>query len=273
MHNDYHSPLLRNLRDQQVRFAPHTQRVVQATNAEVLIHEIAPERTYTYDYLCFRLTDYRPDSFPHSKISGEDALHDLRLLVEDLTDSANLRADDFDEPVYTVEDLSKKFKVSTKTISRWRQQGLVGRRLLFDGRKRVGFPKSTVDRFVEHNKDKVERGSHFSQLTGQQREEIIERARRMAHAGGCPSEVSRRIARRTGRSVETIRYTLRQFDKQHPSLAVFPHATGPLTEEVKTAIYQEYRRGSPVESLAKRYCRTKTTVYRVINETRAARMM
>ena len=273
MHNDYQSPLLRNLRDQQVRFAPHAKRVAQASNAEALIHEISPERTYTYEYLCFRVTDFRPDSFPHSKISGESALHDLRLMVEDLTDSANLRADDFNEPVFTVEELSKQFKVSTKTISRWRQQGLVSRRLLFDGRKRVGFPKSTVDRFVEHNKDKVERGSQFSQLTGQQREDIIERARRMASAGGCPSEVSRRIARRTGRSVETIRYTLRQFDKQHPSLAVFPHTTGPLTDEVKTAIYQEYRRGTQVETLAKRYCRTKTTVYRIINETRAARIM
>lgn len=273
MHNEYRTPLLRNLRDQQVRFAPRRERISQAAGAEKLIQEIDSERSYPYEYLCFRVTEFRPDSFPHTKINGADALHDLRLLVEDLTDSADMRADEFDEPVYTVEQLSENFKVSTKTISRWRQQGLVSRRLLFDGRKRVGFPKSTVDRFVEQNRERVERSSQFSQLTSQQRDEIIQRARRMAHAGGCPSEVSRRLARRTGRSVETIRYTLRQFDKQNPTLAVFPHSTGPLTEGLKKAIYQEYRRGTPVETLSKRYCRTKTTIYRVINETRAARIM
>ncbi len=31
---------------------------------------------------------------------------------------------------------------------RWRQQGLVSRRFMFDGRKRVGFLQSSVDRFV-----------------------------------------------------------------------------------------------------------------------------
>ena len=48
-------------------------------------------------------------------------------------------ADAAGERVLTVEELSKLFKVSTKTISRWRQQGLVSRRFVFDGRKRVGF--------------------------------------------------------------------------------------------------------------------------------------
>ena len=31
-----------------------------------------------------------------------------------------------------------------------------------------------------------------------------------------------------GRSVETVRYTLKQFDQDHPEVAVFPNATGPL---------------------------------------------
>ena len=37
--------------------------------------------------------------------------------------------------------------------------GLVSRRLVFDGRKRVGFLRSSVDRFVRNNADRVERGS------------------------------------------------------------------------------------------------------------------
>ena len=103
--------------------------------------------------------------------------------------------------------------------------------------------------------------------------EIVERARRLAQAGGCPADVTKRVAKQMGRSVETIRYTLKQFDQEHPDLAIFPNNTGPLTEDDKKKIYQQYRRGASVETLAKRYRRTKTSIYRVINEMRARRIM
>jgi RNA polymerase primary sigma factor/RNA polymerase sigma factor len=273
MHSDYQNPVMKQLRDQQVRYAPYEQKLQQIDRSEKLLGEIDPNRTYTYEYLCYRVTDFRPTSFPATKLTGRDAAHDLRLLVEDLSDSANVEASAVEEEVLTVEQLSKKFNVSTKTISRWRQQGLVSRRFVFDGRKRVGFLRSSVDRFVSENRDRVQRGSRFSQLTDEQRGDIVDRARRMARAGGCQSEIARRIADRTGRSVETIRYTLRQFDKENPDLAIFPGASGPLTDEVKSKIYQQYRRGTAVEALAKRFCRTKTTVYRVINEVRAQRLL
>ncbi len=56
-------------------------------------------------------------------------------------------------------------------------------------------------------------------------------------------------------------------------MAIFPKNTGPLSEEDKRKIYQEYRLGTSVEALAKRYGRTRTTIYRVINEFRARRVM
>jgi RNA polymerase primary sigma factor len=54
---------------------------------------------------------------------------------------------------------------------------------------------------------------------------------------------------------------------------VFPESTGPLTEDNKKKIYQQYRRSVSVETLAKRYCRTKTSIYRIINEMRAKRIL
>jgi RNA polymerase primary sigma factor/RNA polymerase sigma factor len=105
--------------------------------------------------------------------------------------------------------------------------------MVFGKRKRVGFLHTSVERFVAENGERIERGAKFSQLTDQERGEIIQRARRLARAGGCPAEVVRRIARHMDRSAETIRYTLREFDKQHPDLAVFPDRTGPLNDETK----------------------------------------
>jgi RNA polymerase primary sigma factor/RNA polymerase sigma factor len=98
---------------------------------------------------------------------------------------------------------------------------------------------------------------------------MIQRARRLARAGGCPAEVMKRVARRLGRSVETVRYTIKQFDSDHPELAVFAESTGALSESTKQRIYQQYRRGTSVEALAKQHCRTKTSIYRIINEMRA----
>jgi RNA polymerase primary sigma factor/RNA polymerase sigma factor len=273
MQRDYQSNLIRDLRDQQIRFAPRPKKLLQVEAAERLIAEIDPDKEYPYDYICFRITGYRPEEAAQTKIAGRTLLHDLRLFVEDLSDSADMSVENVGEQVLTVEELAKQFNVSTKTISRWRELGLVSRRLVFDGRKRVGFLRSSVDRFVRKNQERVARGARFSQLTDEQRQEIIERARRLANAGGGQSEISRRLAKRSGRSVETIRSTIRQFDKQHPELAIFPDNNGPLTEAQKTRIYQAFKRGTSVEKLVKQFGRTKTTIYRVINEVRAQRIM
>lgn len=273
MHSNYVNPAIRQLRDQQVRFAPREKKLEQLDLAEKLLSELEPDRTYTYQYLCFRITKYRPDSYPDLKLDGQEASHDLRLFVEDLSDSADVEAEAVGERVLTVDELSRLFRVSTKTVSRWRRQGLVSRRFVFDGRKRVGFLESSVERFVERNRDRVRRGSRFSQLTHQERRKIIERARRLAHAGGCPADVTKRLARRTGRSVETIRYTLKQFDHDHPDLAIFPNNTGPLGEETKRKIFHQFRRGESADALAKKFCRTKTSIYRIVGEMRARRIM
>ncbi len=273
MHADYVSSAIRQLRDQQSRFAPREKKIEQVNRAERLLMEIQPEKTYTYEYLCYRITDFRPESHAAARMNGRDAAHDLRLFVEDLSDAANVSADAVGEQVLTVEGLSKAFNVSTKTISRWRQQGLVSRRFVFEGRKRVGFLRSSVDRFVQQNEDRVRRGSRFSQLSEEERGEIIDGARRLARAGGCPAEVARRVSDRMNRSVETVRYTIKQFDEEHPDLAVFPTGSGPLSDETKEKIYQHYCRGVSVEQLASRHCRTKTSIYRVISEMRAKRIL
>lgn len=274
MHASYVNPVLKQLRDQQVRFAPREKKIEQVNRAERLLAEMDRERNYTYEYLCYRITDYRPEATQPVVMDGKDAIHDLRLFVEDVSDAANIPVGDAGEPVHTVEELSKLFKVSTKTIARWREQGLVSRRFVFEGRrKRVGFLRSSVERFMTQNEEKIKRGERFSQLSDVEKTEIIDRARRLASAGGCPSEVARRVAKRMNRSVETIRYTLRNFDQQNPHQAVFPDQTGLLSDEQKQRIYQQAKRGDSIDVLAKRYCRTRTTIYRVLNEVRAKRIL
>ncbi|MEQ1824984.1 MAG: sigma-70 family RNA polymerase sigma factor [Pirellula sp.] len=273
MNTDYRILQIRELRDQQVRFAPRAKRNEQADRAETLLSELDPSKNYPYDYLFFRVTDVRPDATGYRLIKGDDAVHDLRLFVEDITDSMNLRVEEASEPVHTVEDLSKMFNVSTKTISRWRDQGLVSRRFLSEGRKRVGFLHSSVDRFVLQNKKRVERGERFTQISDAERDDIIDRARRIAATGANLSEVSRTVSSEIGRSTETIRYTIKNFDRQHPNMAVFPDQREVLSEEDRRAMYQQHNRGVSTVVLAKRYGRTRASIIRLLNEQRAAKIL
>ena len=65
--------------DQQVRFAPREKKLEQVNRAERLLGEIDPRKTYSYEFLCFRITDFRPESLGRKRgytrrqeISGVD---------------------------------------------------------------------------------------------------------------------------------------------------------------------------------------------------------
>ncbi len=90
---------------------------------------------------------------------------------------------------------------------------------------------------------------------------------------GSLTEISKRIARRLGRSPETVRYTIKNFDREHPEQALFPSVNGTFDPTTKLLIFNSFRRGVPVETLAKRFSRTRSSMYRVLNEIRAQRLM
>src|SRR5205085_9700233 len=116
-----------------------------------------------------------------------------------------------------------------------------------NGRRHVGFLESLVEPFLTANHEHVERSARFSQLSDQEKEDILRRARRLARVGaGSLSEVSRRIGRRLGRSPETVRYTIKNFDKEHPDQALYPsRISGPVDAATQGLIYSSYRRGCP----------------------------
>ena len=195
------------------------------------------------------------------------------MFTEYCTAAARVPALADGERVLTVDELARQFRVSKKTVTRWRRRGLIGRRFQFDGRRRIGFLQSSVDRFVADNGERVRRGAQFSRLTDEQRKQMIERAQCLARAGGHFAEVSRQIAQETGRSLETIRYTIKRFDLNRPDMAIFPRLHQLLETETKQQIFQQYRLGDPAEALAQRFLQPRARIYRIINEMRAARIM
>ncbi len=267
---------LKELATQQVRFAPPAKRLEQLGRAERLLTEIDDIKDYPYQFVCFRITDFRPDSYPDLLIPGSELKHDLCLLITELAKSMPaVPVESMQEPVMTLDQMSERLQVSTKTINRWRRRGLIGLPVVYNGRRQVGFLPSLVEPFLSANQERVERSARFTQLSDGEKEEILRRARRFARVGtGSLSEISRRIARRLGRSPETIRYTIKNFDREHPDQALYPPLmSGPLDTETQGLIYSSYRRGIPVETLAKRFHRTRNSMYRVINEVCAKRLL
>jgi RNA polymerase sigma factor (sigma-70 family) len=271
----YRHPAIKELKEQQSRYAPRERLLEQINRAEALLAEIEEEKRYPYEYLLFRITGFRAELPSAQVLDGAGVRSDLRRLVEDLSAAVGQPVEQATEPVLTVEQASRRYNVSTRTITRWRGQGLVARWFTVGGRPKVGFLESSLTRFVESNRDQVERGTKFERLSDDEREEIIRRARRMAPIGQAGlTEIARRIGKKMERSTETIRTTLKAYDLEHPDRAIFPPSTGPLDEATKARIYRLYNhgRGTSAENLAAQFNRTRSSIYRVLNEMRALKL-
>src|SRR4051794_34421009 len=109
MGSAYRHPALKQLKEQQARFAPRERRLEQIDRAEWLLGEIEEAKRYPYESLVFRITGYRPEGVPALVLDGPDVQHDLRMFVEDLSGTVGQKAEQVTEPVLTVDAVSRQF--------------------------------------------------------------------------------------------------------------------------------------------------------------------
>lgn len=223
----------------QLTYSPADKRREQLQFVIDLLPAIDPAKIYPWDFVHFRITSFQPRTHIDHTVPGKTLRADLASLIEFLSDTLSIRVEDAaasGDAVLELDDVTRKFSVSSKTIQRWRKQGLIALRYLYaDGRRRLGFLESAVTRFAADNKARVEKSANFKQLSDEEKKSIIEMAQRLAaHGNTCIRDVSRCIARHLHRSPETIRYTIRRHDREHPENAVFPEP-GAQTPRPKTA--------------------------------------
>ncbi|MGD0464896.1 MAG: sigma-70 family RNA polymerase sigma factor [Tepidisphaeraceae bacterium] len=258
----------------QMTFTPQDARLSQLAAAEQLLLDIDPAKAYPFNFVVYRITGYHPRRIDQALLTGMALQHDLGLLIEQVSQTLDLREAEAPEPVMTIEDVAERFNVTSKTIQRWRRRGLAARRFVFnDGKRRVGFLLGAVERFLAIHRDQVLRAGNFSQATEQEKTQVLRRARRLAsHCRCCASEITRRIGRRLNRSPLTISHIIRDHDLAHPQSAIFPAAPPELSQDDRDEILRAYRHGTAVASLAMRMCRTKAAICRVIVEERLAQL-
>ena len=266
--------LMQEFADQEARYTPPPRRQEHLARAESLLATVEDNTAYPYAYICFKVSGYHPKGATESLIPGADLKHDLTLFIDRVERSLPpLPLEDAPEPMLTLEEVGKQFNVSTKTVSRWRMQGLLARHVLRKGRKQLGFALSAVEKFAAAHRSQVERGAQFSHLSPAEKDEIVLTARELALVGRNLTEISKSIAKRLGRSTEAVRYTIKNFDLTHPADAVFPATNGPLDPSAKGRIYAEFHEGKPMKLIAQRFNKTPSSVYRVVHEVRARRVI
>jgi len=255
-------------------FASPQIRLAQTRSAEDLLHTVDPSKAYPTDFIVFRITGYRPKTAQRDLITGLALQHDLGLLIETISETMDLHTAELREPVLAIDDVTEKFNVTSKTIQRWRRRGLPARRFIFpDGRRRVGFLLSSVERFLSTHSEQVQHGANFSQITEHEREVILSHAQRLAtRCDCCVNEIARRIGRKLDRSPLTILHTIRKHDAEHPTNTILPLATSQIDEDQSARVLRGYRKGLTLTQLARRIDRPRSAVYRVIIDERIARL-
>lgn len=265
-------PALRDFFD-QLRFAPLEQKKKQLAAAEQLLMILDSEREYPYDFIVYRITGYRPRSEGTTQLlSGRDLLADLRVWIAQLSDELEQNISEITEPVYTVEQLSEKFSVSTKTIRRWQKRGLNGRIYVFaDRKKRLGFTQSAVESFEQSCPEMIQKGSSFSQVDPEQTQSILRFACELAANRTYKTQYAlvRDVAGQTGRACLTVRSILDHALRDDARSFPLPHSRGRLAGKEAASLHKLNQQGASVRELMEKFKRSRSSIYRIINQQRA----
>ena len=260
----------------QLRFTPQKQRHKQLEAAEKLFASIDRNKQYPFEFVCFRITGFHPRALPELEpVKGDELAEDMRIFIAKLSGQIARPACEQNQKVYTIEELARTFVVSTKTIGRWRKRGLIARKFIFDdGKKRFGFMQSAVDEFIERNPELIANAKAFKQLTEKGKQLIIKQAKALAGKGRLSRyQVLEQIAAETGRAHEPIRYTLLNYDRTHPDKPISNEPPGVIGPEAAAELYKLFKEGYKVEELMKRFGRSKSSIYRIINKRRARALL
>lgn len=259
----------------QLRFAPAPTLRRQLDRAEALAGELDPAVMYPEDWIVFRITGYRPDTGEPAAFSGLALLADLSGLVERLSAAAGISESDLEPGRFMdAAGVCARWKISRKTLDRYRRLGLVARRVRgSNGKPRLVFPVAAVERFEAGEARRLEQASGFSRIEPALEARMLRRAAAYRRAGLTLNQAAQRIARRYGRGHETVRQLLRRHDRGRAggSGPIFTDRGPPSARERRLIERASWRAIEPT-LVARRLHRSPPAVHRVINDARASRL-
>ncbi len=260
----------------QFRFTPQKQRQKQLDAAEKLLLLIDEEKRYPFEFVCFRITGFHPKGAAEQQlIKGDELAEDLRIFISKLSGYLARPISEQTQKVYTIEELAAYFGVSTKTIHRWRRRDLIARKFIFDdGKKRYGFLQSAVDKFVKEKPNLVGRAKNFARLTNGEKQLIIKQATALAGRTRLSRyQIINQTAAKVGRAHETVRYIILNYEESNPDKPIFKRPAGVISASQAGELYKLFKQGCSVKELMRRFNRSKSSIYRLINLRRARSLL
>ncbi|MFA5863661.1 MAG: sigma-70 family RNA polymerase sigma factor [Phycisphaerae bacterium] len=255
----------------QLRFESPDTLLEQTYRAEHLLTLIDPSKQYPYDFICYKLTDYKPrEKAKPELIVGRDLIADLATFIGQVTRQIPAKAGSLAEAAISVRQLAQETDISIKTLKRWQKLGLAQRTVIgLDGLCQMCILRSTWQWFIGKHERLVTRAAAFSRLTINQRQWVIIQARKLYQTEGLSrNQIELRLAQKTRRARETIRYILTGYDAVAlPHDRIFP-AKAKLNPETCRQIFEMFVKGIAIDKLAKIFSRSESTIYRVINQSR-----
>lgn len=254
------------------RFAPPRQRQKQIKLAEEFLDTIEKDREYPFEFVCYKITGFRPKGEASSQLlRGAELADDLRIFIWKLSGQVAQPAGTQNEELYTTKQLAKKLSVSTKTIDRWRRRGLKFRKFVFaDKRKRISYSREAIDKFLNGHPVLAGKAGKFRRMSREQTKKIIERAGQLSSQTQLSrNQIIRRIAEETGKGPETIRCALLKYQKANPDKApAIRKLKGRLETAEAAEIDRLHRQGTAVPELMSRFDRSKSSIFRILKQRR-----
>ena len=254
---------------------PRTQHLKQLIAAEELYRIVEPERQYPYEFICFKITGYRPKGrSPSQVITGKELIEDLPVYILRESARLKLKAAQQGEKIYSIDQLAAKLNVSTRTIERWRKKGLLCREYLFGGNvPQVGFTASVVEKFVAAHPELVKKASQFSTVSPATKQSIIEMVQQLGSDGSLSrTAVIKKTAAHFKRAPETIRLIVVGFEaRRKKQIFKSPHVI--LGSRETAAISNMYESGAAINQIAEKFGKSGSTIYRSINRKRIRKLL
>lgn len=251
-----------------------------AERAEALAADIEPAGTYPEDFVVFRVTGSRPSIDRPAMLRGAELLADLSAFVERLSHTARFSVRDVrsaagGDGALDADGICRRWKVSRRTVERYRRQGLVAWRALGDdGKPRLLFRAKAVDAFERRNGEVLRRAGSFSRIEPEIEAKILRRALRYRRRFGCTiNQAARRLGERFNRSQEAIRLLIRRSEARGALGAerIF-NDPAPLTARQRRVIFRAMLRAIEPTRIARRYRKPRGSVQRAFNLERAERL-
>ena len=254
MNTTLRADILRSLGDEVLSWGDDSRRFDWTIRAEHVLGGVEPRRTYAARDVLASLGANHADLVDDSvSIDGDDLRRELAGLIQAVSNETLITADAARDEMFTADELATRWNVSIKTLTRWRSKGLLARRFLLDGRVRVGYLRASAERFASERPELLQRGNRFRRLSDAERQAIVVRAQQLAQDRLSRAQIISQLVEETSRGRETLRKLIEENPDLASRLNDDKHVGNGLTRQVTERMLREFRRGTSVAQLAKRF--------------------